>query len=26
VNKRRMGWWRFAKVMEEHGRPVKARR
>jgi hypothetical protein len=20
VNKRRTGWWRFAKVMEEHGR------
>lgn len=26
VNKRRMGWWRFAKLMEEHGRPVKAKR
>ncbi|MCC7243983.1 MAG: hypothetical protein IT180_18825 [Acidobacteria bacterium] len=26
VNKRRMSWWKFAKVMEEHGRAVKAKR
>ena len=26
VNKRRMGWGRFAEIMEELGLPVKARR
>jgi len=26
VNKRRLSWWRFARVMEREGRRVKAKR